>query len=208
MYKPRPDEKTATTRRSRGLTLWVRTSPDTDPDGRDIYTHKKTSAFAGLIGKRVASEKCTVVDNGTMPWRRGSLNVDDEGQPTQETVLIENGILKGYLSDKLSSKLMGLADTGTDPAARAISPLSLPIRVSGFLPGGSSWGAFHGGSVAPRIGPSGARPEAERRSALHLIWVSFLPHRQAHQYPHAVGKVANNLADRFRKLFGSGAERR
>ena len=76
------------------------------------FNRKKTSAFAGLIGKRVASEKCTVVDNGTMPWRRGSLNVDDEGQPTQETVLIENGILKNYLSDKLSSKLMGLADTG------------------------------------------------------------------------------------------------
>jgi TldD protein len=76
------------------------------------FNRKKTSAFAGLIGKRVASEKCTVVDNGTMPWRRGSLNVDDEGQPTQETVLIEKGILKGYLSDKLSSKLMGLADTG------------------------------------------------------------------------------------------------
>ena len=76
------------------------------------FNRKKTSAFAGLIGKRVASEKCTVVDNGTMPWRRGSLNVDDEGQPTQETVLIENGILKGYLSDKLSAKLMGLADTG------------------------------------------------------------------------------------------------
>src|ERR1700678_3094263 len=76
------------------------------------FNRKKTSAFAGLIGKRVASAKCTVVDNGTMPWRRGSLNVDDEGQPTQETVLIENGILKGYLSDKLSSRLMGLADTG------------------------------------------------------------------------------------------------
>ena len=76
------------------------------------FNRKKTSAFAGLIGKRVASEKCTVVDNGTMPWRRGSLNVDDEGQPTQETVLIEKGILKGYLSDKLSSKWMGLADTG------------------------------------------------------------------------------------------------
>ena len=76
------------------------------------FNRKKTSAFAGLIGKRVASEKCTVVDNGTMPWRRGSLNVDDEGQPTQETVLIENGILKGYLSDKLSSRLMGMADTG------------------------------------------------------------------------------------------------
>ena len=76
------------------------------------FNRKKTSAFAGLIGRRVASDKCTVVDNGTMPWRRGSLNVDDEGQPTQETVLIENGILKGYLSDKLSSKLMGIADTG------------------------------------------------------------------------------------------------
>jgi TldD protein len=76
------------------------------------FNRKKTSAFAGLTGKRVASEKCTVVDNGTMPWRRGSLNVDDEGQPTQETVLIENGILKNYLSDKLSARLMGISDTG------------------------------------------------------------------------------------------------
>jgi TldD protein len=76
------------------------------------FNRKKTSAFAGLVGRRVASEQCTVVDNGTMPWRRGSLNVDDEGQPTQETVLIENGILKGYLSDKLSARLMGIADTG------------------------------------------------------------------------------------------------
>ena len=76
------------------------------------FNRKKTSAFAGLIGKRVASEKVTVVDNGTMPWRRGSLNVDDEGHQTQETVLIEKGILKGYLSDKLSAKLMGMADTG------------------------------------------------------------------------------------------------
>src|SRR5436309_11292572 len=76
------------------------------------FNRKQTSAFAGLIGKRVASEKCTVVDNGTMPWRRGSLNVDDEGHNTQETVLIEKGILKGYLSDKLSARLMGMADTG------------------------------------------------------------------------------------------------
>ena len=76
------------------------------------FNRKQTSAFAGLIGRKVASEKCTVVDNGTMPWRRGSLNVDDEGQPTQNTVLIEKGILKGYLSDKLSARLMGIADTG------------------------------------------------------------------------------------------------
>src|ERR1700730_17843860 len=77
------------------------------------FNRKKTSAFAGLIGKRVASEKCTVVDNGRMPNRRGSLNVDDEGSPTQETVLIENGILKGYLTDKLSARLTGTANTGS-----------------------------------------------------------------------------------------------
>jgi len=76
------------------------------------FNRKGTSAFAGLLGKRVASDKCTVVDNGTLPSRRGSLNVDDEGSPTQNTVLIENGILKGYISDKLSARLMGMADTG------------------------------------------------------------------------------------------------
>jgi TldD protein len=77
------------------------------------FNRKKTSAFAGLIGQRVASSKVTVVDNGTMENRRGSLNVDDEGSATQETVLIENGILKGYLSDKLSARLMGIASTGS-----------------------------------------------------------------------------------------------
>ncbi len=76
------------------------------------FNRKKTSAFAGLVGKRVASEKITVVDDGTMPSRRGSINVDDEGSPTQRTVLIEDGILKGYISDKLSSRLMCIADTG------------------------------------------------------------------------------------------------
>jgi len=77
------------------------------------FNRKKTSAFAGLIGHKVASSKVTVVDNGTMPGRRGSLNVDDEGNATQETVLIENGILRGYLSDKLSSRLMGMPNTGS-----------------------------------------------------------------------------------------------
>src|SRR5438067_10424356 len=76
------------------------------------FNRKQVSAYSGLLGKRVASDKCTVVDNGTLPSRRGSINVDDEGSPTQNTVLIEKGILKGYLSDKLSSHLMGLPDTG------------------------------------------------------------------------------------------------
>jgi TldD protein len=77
------------------------------------FNRKKTSAFAGLIGQSVASSKVTVVDNGTMAGRRGSLNVDDEGSPTQETVLIENGVLKGYLTDKLSARLTGTANTGS-----------------------------------------------------------------------------------------------
>lgn len=77
------------------------------------FNRKKTSAFAGLIGQQVASSKVTVVDNGTMAGRRGSLNVDDEGTPTQENVLIENGILKGYLTDKHSARLMGTKSTGS-----------------------------------------------------------------------------------------------
>ncbi len=77
------------------------------------FNRKKTSAFSGLIGQQVASSKVTVVDNGTMQGRRGSLNVDDEGVPTQENVLIENGILKGYLTDKMSARLMGTKSTGS-----------------------------------------------------------------------------------------------
>ena len=77
------------------------------------FNRKKTSAFTGLIGQSVASSKVTVVDNGTMAGRRGSLNVDDEGSATQETVLIEGGVLKGYLTDKLSARLTGTANTGS-----------------------------------------------------------------------------------------------
>jgi TldD protein len=76
------------------------------------FNRKGTSAFAGRIGERVASEQCTVVDDGTLAGRRGSLNVDDEGTPTQYTVLIENGILKGYLQDKLNARLSGAHPTG------------------------------------------------------------------------------------------------
>ncbi len=76
------------------------------------FNRKKTSAFSDMMGRRVASDKCTVIDNGTMPGRRGSLNVDDEGNRTDSTVLIEKGILKGYLTDKLSSRLMNLPNTG------------------------------------------------------------------------------------------------
>lgn len=76
------------------------------------FNRKGTSAFTGCLGQRVASDDCTVVDDGTLLNRRGSLNVDDEGTITQCTTLIENGILKGYLQDKLNAKLMGMQPTG------------------------------------------------------------------------------------------------
>lgn len=77
------------------------------------FNRKKTSAFSGLLGQQVASSKVTVVDNGTMPNRRGSLNVDDEGVATRETVLIEKGILRTFLSDKMNARLMGTESTGS-----------------------------------------------------------------------------------------------
>ncbi|MDD2768719.1 MAG: metalloprotease TldD [Methylococcus sp.] len=76
------------------------------------FNRKGTSAFSGRVGERVASPLCTVVDDGTLPERRGSLSIDDEGTPTRQTVLIENGILKGYMQDKLNARLMGVAPTG------------------------------------------------------------------------------------------------
>lgn len=76
------------------------------------FNRKKTSAFSDMIGKQVASELCTVVDDGTIAGRRGSLNIDDEGEVTSKTVLIENGVLCGYLSDFLNADLMKSARTG------------------------------------------------------------------------------------------------
>ncbi len=76
------------------------------------FNRKGTSAFSGRIGEKVAAAGITVVDDGTLPDRRGSLNVDDEGTPTQKTVLIENGILKGYMQDALNARLMQVAPTG------------------------------------------------------------------------------------------------
>jgi TldD protein len=76
------------------------------------FNRKGTSAFSGRIGERVAAPGVTVVDDGTLPGRRGSLTIDDEGTPTSRTVLIEDGILKGYLQDRMNARLMGVAPTG------------------------------------------------------------------------------------------------
>jgi TldD protein len=88
------------------------------------FNRKGSSAFTGRIGERVASPLCTIVDDGTLPGRRGSLNIDDEGTPSQCTVLIENGILKGYMYDQMNARLMGTQSTGN---GRRESYSSLPM---------------------------------------------------------------------------------
>jgi TldD protein len=76
------------------------------------FNRKKTSAFAGLMGQQIASKGVTVVDDGTIADRRGSLTVDDEGMPSQRTVLIEDGKLVGYMQDRMNARLMGMKPTG------------------------------------------------------------------------------------------------
>jgi TldD protein len=96
------------------------------------FNRKGTSAFTGRIGERVASEECTVVDDGTLGSRRGSLNIDDEGTPTQCTTLIENGILRGYLQDKLNARLMGVRSTGNG-RRESFAHMTLPRMTNTYM---------------------------------------------------------------------------
>jgi TldD protein len=101
------------------------------------FNRKQTSAFSGRIGQRVASDLCTVVDDGTIPSRRGSINVDDEGTPTQRTVLIEDGILKGYLQDRLNASLMGMSVTGNG-RRESYAHIPMPRMTNTFMLAGES----------------------------------------------------------------------
>ena len=101
------------------------------------FNRKKTSAFSGLIGQRVASPLCTVVDDGTIPGQRGSLNVDDEGTPTSQTVLIEKGILKGYLQDKLSARLTRASLTGNG-RRESYAHIPMPRMTNTYMLAGDS----------------------------------------------------------------------
>jgi TldD protein len=100
------------------------------------FNRKGTSAFSNRIGDKVAAEGITVVDDGTLDRRRGSLNVDDEGTPTQCTVLIENGVLKGYIQDKLNARLMGMAPTGNG-RRESFAHMTLPRMTNTYMRAGS-----------------------------------------------------------------------
>jgi TldD protein len=96
------------------------------------FNRKGTSAFANRIGERVASEGCTIVDDGTLSRRRGSLNIDDEGTPTQCTTLIENGVLKGYLQDTLNARLTGSQSTGNG-RRESFAHVTLPRMTNTYM---------------------------------------------------------------------------
>jgi len=100
------------------------------------FNRKGTSAFSNRIGDKVAANEITVVDDGTLNRRRGSLNVDDEGTPTQCTVLIENGVLKGYLQDKLNARLMGMAATGNG-RRESFAHMTLPRMTNTYMRAGT-----------------------------------------------------------------------
>jgi TldD protein len=114
------------------------------------FNRKKTSAFAGLLGSRVAAKGVTVVDDGTMDARRGSLSIDDEGTPTHRTVLIEDGILKGYMQDRQNARLMGVAATGNGRRQSYASPV-MPRMTNTYMLGGDKDPAEILGSVKKGI---------------------------------------------------------
>jgi TldD protein len=99
------------------------------------FNRKGSSAFAGRVGQRVASRGVTVIDDGTLPDRRGSLSIDDEGTPTQRTVLIEDGILRGYIQDSLNARLMGVAPTGNG-RRESFAHLPMPRMTNTCMLGG------------------------------------------------------------------------
>ncbi len=101
------------------------------------FNRRKTSAFSNLLGKRVASDVCTIVDDGTIPFRRGSLNMDDEGTPTGKTVLIEKGVLRGYITDRLNARLMGIPLTGNG-RRESFQSVPLPRMTNTFMLAGES----------------------------------------------------------------------
>ncbi len=101
------------------------------------FNRKESSVFTGKIGDLVTSPLCTIVDDGTLPNRRGSLNIDDEGTPTQCNTLIENGILKGYMQDKMNARLMGVAPTGNG-RRESYAHLPMPRMTNTYMQAGES----------------------------------------------------------------------
>src|SRR3546814_524182 len=134
------------------------------------FNRKRTSAFAGLMGQRVAAPGVTVIDDGTMPDRRGSLTIDDEGTPTSATTLIEDGILTGYMQDRMNARLMGMQPSGNG-RRQSYAHAPMPRMTNTYMLGGDRTPAeiiasvdkgiyavnFGGGQVDIKIGRASCR---------------------------------------------------
>ena len=143
------------------------------------FNRKKTSAFAGLMGQQVAAKGVTVVDDGTMASRRGSLSIDDEGTPTNRTVLIEDGVLVGYMQDRQNARLMGMKPTGNG-RRESFAHVPMPRMTNTYMLAGD---ARPGGN--PRLGQERhlCRVFRRRPGRHHLGQISCsmhrgLPHRE------------------------------
>ena len=123
------------------------------------FNRKGTSAFSGRVGERVAPADCTIVDDGTLPNRRGSLAIDDEGTPGRYNVLVENGVLKGYMQDKLNARLMGVAPTGNG-RRESFAHMPMPRMTNTYMLAGPT-GGHHVGQI--RVLGERGLPDRERQ---------------------------------------------
>ena len=152
------------------------------------FNRRGTSVFSGHMGELVASELCTVVDDGTLQGRRGSLAIDDEGVPGQYNVLIENGVLKGYMQDKLNARLMGVAPTGNG-RRESYAHLPMPRMTNTYMLAGQSTpeeiiASVEYGLYAPNFGGGGGH---------HLRQVRVLHHRSL---PDRKGRITKPVKGR------------
>ena len=159
------------------------------------FNRKGVSAFSGRIGQQVASPLCTVIDDGTIGSRRGSLNVDDEGMPTQQNVLIENGILRGYLQDKLSSRLMSAASTGSG-RRESYQHIPMPRMTNTYMLAGESdpEEIIRSRAEGPVLRDVRRRPGGYHQRQFRLLGDRKLSDRR--RQAHAAG--ARRVADRQR----------
>ena len=143
------------------------------------FNRKGTSAFSNRIGQKVAAEGITVVDDGTLDRRRGSLNVDDEGTPTQCTVLIENGILRGYIQDKMNARLMGMAATGNG-RRESFAHMTLPRMTNTYMRAGTRAPEEIIASVqeGPVCGQLRRRPGRHHLGQVRVLGERGVPHRE------------------------------
>jgi hypothetical protein len=153
------------------------------------FNRKGSSAFAGRIGERVAAPGVTVIDDGTIPDRRGSLSIDDEGNPTQRTVLIEDGILTGYLQDSLNARLMGVPVTGNG-RRESFAHLPLPRMTNTCMLGGEPRpaGNHRLGEEGPLRRQLRRRPGGHHQRQVRLLRRRGLPDRERQDHPAGEGR--------------------